>query len=167
MLSEIEACIPALRRYALALLREQQDADHLVHDCLALVLDKLHTHRHGGDVRAWLFAIMHNLFISQRRHKRRRSGTDDVTERVEALSATPPEADNVLRGHELMKAFNKLPDDQRAIMVLIAVEDFSYAQAAQVLGVPIATVMSRLSRAREKLRNVAEQPASGCLRRVK
>jgi RNA polymerase sigma-70 factor (ECF subfamily) len=167
MLSEIEACIPALRRYALALLREQRDADHLVHDCLVLALDKLHTRRHGGDVRAWLFAILHNLFVSQRRRKRRRSVTDDVTERVEALSGPPPEADSVLRGHELMKAFNKLPDDQRAIMVLIAIEDFSYAEAAQVLGVPIATVMSRLSRAREKLRNVAEQPTSACLRRVK
>lgn len=73
MLSEIEASIPALRRYARALLRSQQDADDLVHECLVRALDKLHTRRDGGDMRAWLFAILHNVFLSQTRHSQRHS----------------------------------------------------------------------------------------------
>ena len=75
VLTRIEGCIPALRRYATALLRNREDADDLVHDCLVRALDKLHTRRDDADVRAWLFAIMHNLFISQlRRAKARPAG---------------------------------------------------------------------------------------------
>src|SRR4051812_50118906 len=75
VLTRIEGCIPALRRYAAALLRNREDADDLVHDCLVRALDKLHTRRDEADVRAWLFAIMHNLFISQlRRAKARPAG---------------------------------------------------------------------------------------------
>ena len=73
VLTRIEDCIPALRRYAAALVRNREDADDLVHDCLVRALDKLHTRRDDADVRAWLFAIMHNLFVRQRHHTRRRA----------------------------------------------------------------------------------------------
>jgi RNA polymerase sigma factor (sigma-70 family) len=72
VLTQIEACIPALRRYAAALLRNREDADDLVHDCLVRALDKLDTRRDDAEVRPWLFAIMHNLFISQLRRARSR-----------------------------------------------------------------------------------------------
>src|SRR5256885_10826635 len=63
----MEACIPALRRYASALLSGRPDADDLVHDCLVRALERLHTRREDVAIRVWLFAIMHNLFISQLR----------------------------------------------------------------------------------------------------
>jgi RNA polymerase sigma-70 factor (ECF subfamily) len=80
MLSKIEDYIPALRRYALALLRDRQNADDLVHDCLVRALDKLHTRRDDVDIRAWLFAIMHNLFVSQRRRAKTRPDTETLEE---------------------------------------------------------------------------------------
>jgi RNA polymerase sigma-70 factor (ECF subfamily) len=88
MLSRIEDCIPALRRYALALLRDRQDADDLVHDCLVRALEKLHTRRDDVDTRAWLFTIMHNLFVSQRRRAKVRLDTEVLEEKVEGPPST-------------------------------------------------------------------------------
>ena len=84
MLTKIEDCIPALRRYALAVLPDRQDADDLVHDCLVRGLDKLHTRRDDGDIRAWLFAIMHNLYVTRWRRARARRGA----EALEAAAGT-------------------------------------------------------------------------------
>lgn len=165
MLSEIEACIPALRRYARALLRSRQDADDLVHECLVRALDKLHTRRDGGDMRAWLFAIMHNVFISQRRQSRRQAAkpeqepTADI--RIEAGQET------ALLFRDVVREFYKLSDEQRQAMLLVSVEDLSYAEAARVMGVPIGTVMSRLSRGRQRLRQVSQGEPRPSLRRVK
>lgn len=166
MLPQIEACIPALRRYALALLRNRQDADDLVHDCLVRALDRLHTRRDDGDMRAWLFTIMHNLFATQRR---RRAARPDAATLDDAADAVPVRADqeNKLLYREVMKALYQLPQEQQQVILLVAVEDLSYAEVARVLGVPIGTVMSRLSRARERLRHAAQEPGRPCLRRVK
>jgi RNA polymerase sigma-70 factor (ECF subfamily) len=84
VLTKIEDCIPALRRYALAVLPDRQDADDLVHDCLVRGLDKLHTRRDDGDIRAWLFAIMHNLYVTRWRRARARRGA----EALEAAAGT-------------------------------------------------------------------------------
>ena len=160
MLSELETCIPALRRYARALLGSRQDADDLVHDCLVRALDKLHTRRDGGDMRVWLFAIMHNVFVSQRRRsKLERAPMTDIT--VESGQ------ESAVLFRDVAREFRKLPEDQRQVMLLVSVEDLSYAEAARVLRVPIGTVMSRLSRGRQRLRQVSQEDTRQTLRRVK
>lgn len=174
VLSSIEACIPALRRYASALLHSREDGEDLVHDTLVQALDKLHTRRGEGEVRAWLFAIMHNLFITQgRRAARRRMwfrdahGPDDRLERMTPDPSDSPE--DALRWRDLVRALNGLPAEQRAVILLVSVEDLSYAEVARVLGIPIGTVMSRLARGREQLRQTVreqEEPRPW-LRRIK
>lgn len=165
MLTAIVDCIPSLRRYASALLRNRQDADDLVHDCLVRALDKLHTRRADGDVRAWLFAIMHNLFVSQKRRSRLRQAQTEPE--LEADISTDAGQENSLLYREVVSELYKLPQEQRQVLLLVSVEDFTYAEAAQVLGVPIGTVMSRLARGRERLRRVSEQQTAPFLRRVK
>ena len=168
VLSHMEACIPALRRYATALLRNREEADDLVHDCLVRALDKLHTRRDDADVRAWLFAIMHNLFISQLRRQKSRPAGEPIDESHEATLALRPDQEASLHFRDLVDALNRLPVEQRSVLLLVAVEDLSYAEAASVLGVPIGTVMSRLARGREKLRQMTQgDDARPVLRRVK
>src|SRR3954447_16400356 len=145
VLTRIEACIPALRRYAAALLRNREDADDLVHDCLVRALDQLHTRRDDADVRAWLFAIMHNLFISQLRRAKARPVSDPLDESHEAAMSIRPEQESTLQWRDLLRGLNRLPADQRSVILLVSVEDLSYAEAANVLGIPIGTVMSRLA----------------------
>lgn len=167
VLSRIEDCIPALRRYAAALLRNREDADDLVHDCLVRALDKLHTRRDDADVRPWLFAIMHNLFISQLRRSKVRPSGEQLSEAHETIG-TRPEQESGLQWRDLIRALNQLPVEQRTVILLVSVEDLSYAQTAQVLGIPIGTVMSRLARGRERLRQMTQEGDSRpVLRRVK
>ena len=167
VIAEMEKCIPALRRYASALLRDRQEVDDLVHDCLMRALDRLHTRRDEGDLRAWLFAIMHNLFISRIRRIKRRGVTEPIDTADTAVLGQRANQEDLLRRMDLMRALDELPEDQRSVLLLVAVEDLSYAEAARVLGVPIGTVMSRLSRARGKLRRSMGEEAPPALRRVK
>jgi len=168
VLSHIEECIPALRRYATALLRNREDADDLVHDCLVRALDKLHTRRDDADVRAWLFTIMHNLFVSQLRRKKSRPAGEPLTESREATLTLRPDQETNLHFRDLVAALNRLPVEQRSVLLLVSVEDLSYAEAAGVLGIPIGTVMSRLARGRERLRQMTEgEQVRPVLRRVK
>lgn len=163
----MEACVPALRRYAGSLLRDRQEVDDLVHDCLVRALDQLHTRREDGDLRAWLFAIMHNLFISHARRNKTRGRTvslDEVNEDGLGMRATQ---EAHIQTRDLLRAVDGLPEEQRSVLLLVSVEDLSYAEVAQVLGIPIGTVMSRLSRARERLRQTTEGDAPPVLRRVK
>lgn len=168
MLSNIEDCIPALRRYARALLRDRQDADDLVHDCLVRALDKLHTRRDDVDIRAWLFTIMHNLFVSNRRRARARPDTEVLEEAEDGNThGAPGDQEDRLRWKELLRVLNSLPEDQRTVILLVSVEDLTYAEAARVLGVPIGTVMSRLARGRERMRQLTQEKERPLLRRVK
>jgi RNA polymerase sigma-70 factor (ECF subfamily) len=174
VLSNIEACVPALHRYASALLHSREDGEDLVHDTLVQALDRLHTRRGDGDIRAWLFAIMHNLFITQTRRATRWRAwfreSRPPPDQHEEIAADPSDSpEDALRWRELMRALNGLPAEQRAIILLVSVEDLSYAEVARVLGIPIGTVMSRLARGREQLRRAVreqEEPRPG-LRRVK
>jgi RNA polymerase sigma factor (sigma-70 family) len=166
-LASIEACIPALRRYAMVLLHNSQDADDLVHDTLLRALDKLSARHDDAEVRPWLFAIMHNLFVSQkRREKVWRQSTSPID--VEAVPVRERQED-ALRWHDLVRAFNTIPEDQRVVLLLVSIENFSYAEVARVLGIPLGTVMSRLARGRERLRGLTQGDGDGrsCLRRVK
>jgi RNA polymerase sigma-70 factor, ECF subfamily len=166
VLSRIEACIPALRRYAHALLRDPQDADDLVHDTLVRALGRLHTRRDEGEIRSWLFAIMHNLFVSQVRRAKVRAAFDS---RDTASQAVQGGQEQPLRWTELLRTLNCLPEEQRVVLLLVSVEDLSYTEVARVLGIPIGTVMSRLARGRERLRQLTQERAETrpSIRRVK
>ncbi len=168
VLSQIEACIPSLRRYAVALLHSRAAADDLVHDCLVRALDMLHTRHDGTDVRAWLFASLHTLIISRKR--RRRFGVP-----AEVLDETAQEAahdqclseEEVRQWRDLLQGLERLPDQERSAVLLVSVEDFSYPEAATVLGVPARMMMSHLARGRERLREFTNTDVGPALRRVK
>jgi RNA polymerase sigma-70 factor, ECF subfamily len=142
--------VPRLRRYARALTGDRNSADDLVQDTLERALSRFHLWREGSDLRAWLFTIMHNIYVNQIRSRIRRQHealeTDPAAEAVRA-----PEPD-WLELRDLEAALARLPEEQRAVVLLVGLEQFTYEETARVLGVPTGTVMSRLSRARERLR---------------
>ncbi len=147
----IEPVVPALRRYAWALSHDRTAADDLVQDCLERAVSRWHQRRNDEDVRPWLFAILHNLAITRLRRmasRPRHVALDDVGEAAFAVDA--PQEDR-LRYRDLLAGLAQLSEDQRAVLLLVAVEELSYADVASVLGVPVGTVMSRLSRARDRL----------------
>jgi RNA polymerase sigma-70 factor (ECF subfamily) len=150
----IEAHIPGLRRFACALLRGDRDgADDLVQDSLERALSRWHLQRAEGSLRGWLYTILYNRFLSDRHRLQRRGAHGQLTEAIEAeLPWVSGGQDAALEHRDLMRAFAKLPEEQRAVLLLVGVEDLSYEEAARVLAVPIGTVMSRLSRGRERLR---------------
>jgi RNA polymerase sigma-70 factor (ECF subfamily) len=152
--SLIEAHIPGLRRFACALLRgDRQSADDLVQDCLERALSGWHLRRAEGDLRGWLYTILYHRFLSERHRQGRRGVPDAPLEVAEAeLPGVEGGQDWALEQRDLLRAFAGLPEEQRSVLLLIGVEDLSYGEAARVLGVPIGTVMSRLSRGRERLR---------------
>lgn len=155
--------LPRLRRYARALTGEMTRADDLVQDTLERALIKIDLWQPGSDLRAWLFTLMHNLFVNQiRSHRPPDSALDDALDipvsggQMEALGA-----------RDIHAALARLPDQQREVMLLIGLEQFSYDEAARVIGVPVGTVMSRLSRARERMRQLLAGEAVMQLKVVK
>jgi len=149
LLDEIEAAIPALRRYAVALVGDRDRADDLVQDCLERALSRRHLWRGDGPVRAWMFRILLNLARDRFRRAARMHvvGADDL--------AAPTFAGGQEAHLELgavQAAMARLPDDQRAALLLVALEGLSLADAARALGVPQGTLVSRLGRARAALR---------------
>jgi RNA polymerase sigma factor (sigma-70 family) len=158
--SLLEPQIPSLRRYAWALLRDDEAADDLVQDTLERAISRWHQRRSDGNVRAWLFTIQRNLFLNGLRQRRQRG----VQVGVETLDEFPA-AEGAADGSAGLR--DALPEEQRSVLLLVGVEDLSYEQAAQVLDVPIGTVMSRLSRAREKMRQFMESGRGAVLRRIK
>jgi RNA polymerase sigma-70 factor (ECF subfamily) len=151
---EIEAHIPGLRRFACALLRgDREQADDLVQDSLERALSRWHLQRSASSLRGWLYTILYNRFRSDRHRQKRRGHHGPLTEIVEAeLPWVEGGQDAALEHRDLLRAFAALPEQQRSVLLLVAVEDLSYEEAARVLDVPIGTVMSRLSRGRERLR---------------
>ena len=154
----LAAVIPRLRRYALVLTGNPARADDLVQDTLTRAWDKRSRWRQGSDLRAWLFTIMHNIFVNQLAAARRDavnvsldaedengaafqvSGDDNPTARIEL--------------QEVMRQIQRLPAEQREVLMLVAIEGMHYEEVSAMLGIPIGTVMSRLSRARDKLRRM-------------
>ena len=165
--SLIEAHIPGLRRFACALLRgDRQSADDLVQDCLERAVSRWHLRRAEGDLRGWLYTILYNRFLSEKHRQRRRGVHDALFEVAEAeLPGVDGGQDWALEHRDMLRAFASLPEEQRSVVLLIGVEDLSYEQAARVLGVPIGTVMSRLSRGRERLRHYMNGDVNGDRRR--
>lgn len=167
LMGEIEASIPALRRYAWSLLRDTDDADDLVQDCLVRALDRVAADPAVAAVRPWLFTIMHNLFVSRWRTMRRRRVTmpNDAAHNVEI--PVGPEQDDALARRDLLAGLERLTEDQRQVLLLVSVEGLEYREVAAILDVPAGTVMSRLSRARDSLHAYMDGTKRPALRRVK
>ena len=140
--------IPRLRRYARALVGDRATADDLVQDTLERAWAKLHLYRRGTDLRAWLFTVMHNVHVNRVRATR---PTDMLEDEMPELAQRAAQGDGLLV-RDLERAIAHLPAEQRAVLLLVTLEDMSYEEVARALAIPIGTVMSRLSRAREKLR---------------
>ncbi|WP_134681828.1 sigma-70 family RNA polymerase sigma factor [Paracoccus ravus] len=147
--------LPALRRYALALSRDHAEADDLVQEALLRGHEKRRGFRPGGNLRAWLFAILRNTFLDRLRSRKaeRRREQEFAAALPEAMDAPQ---DAAVRLAQLQRAFSDLPDDQREALYLVAVDGLSYAEAAELAGVPLGTLMSRVSRARARLRDFEE-----------
>lgn len=162
----IEEQIPRLRRYARALTGDRSLADDLVQDTLERGLSRFHLWRHGSDLRAWLFTIMHNIFVNQVRSRlRHQHEALESDAAVEAMRVSEPDW---LELRDLDSALAQLPHEQRTVLLLVGLEQFTYEEAARVLQIPIGTVMSRLSRGRERLRAVlAGEPNVSPLKVVK
>jgi RNA polymerase sigma factor (sigma-70 family) len=150
--------IPRLRRYARALVGDRSGADDLVQDTLERAWAKLHLYRRGTDLRAWLFTVMHNVHVNRVRATRT---TDLLRDEMPELARDGAQGDALLM-RDLDRAITRLPADQRAVLLLVTLEEMSYEEVARTLGIPIGTVMSRLSRAREKLRSLmlGQSPAA-------
>ena len=140
--------IPRLRRYARALVGDRASADDLVQDTLERAWAKLHLYRRGTDLRAWLFTVMHNVHVNKVRATR---ATDPLEDEMPELAQRASQGD-ALMVRDLDRSISRLPAEQRSVLLLVTLEDMSYDEVARTLGIPIGTVMSRLSRAREKLR---------------
>jgi RNA polymerase sigma factor (sigma-70 family) len=167
----IEPVIPALRRYARTFVRGAADADDLVQDTLERAISRWHQRRSDGETRTWLFTILHNLAVNHLRRAARRGREVPLDDAGESDVAVPSTQEDALRRDDILGAVGQLPDDQRSVLLLVSIEDVSYAEAAGILDIPIGTVMSRLARARARLLKLLEEqrkPASGRphLRRV-
>jgi len=149
--------IPRLRRYARALAGDRATADDLVQDTLERALSRFHLWRRGSDLRAWLFTIMHNIHVNQARSRaRRQHDALEADPNAEALRARDTDW---LELRDMANALARVPDEQRAVLLLVGLEQFTYEEAARILDIPIGTVMSRLSRGRERLRALLDGEA--------
>lgn len=144
--------VPRLRRYARALIRHPEDADDLVQATLERAWSKSGSWPKVTDMRAWLFTLMHNLYVDQARRPGLTLVTLDDDAMDAAATTTPHDAHATLL--DLQAALARLPAEHQEVILLVALEDMSYAEVAKALGVPIGTVMSRLSRGRERLREL-------------
>jgi RNA polymerase sigma-70 factor (ECF subfamily) len=162
--ADLIAALPRLRRYARVLTSDSQRADDLVQDTLARAWEKRALWRAGSDLRAWLFTIMHNVHVNQFALRRRELAessldADDGPAGGWEVPVRATQADRV-ELTEVMMHIRRLPTEQREVLLLAAVEELRYEDIARLQGIPIGTVMSRLNRAREKLRRMlAEAPA--------
>lgn len=150
----LEAEIPRLRRYARALTRDAGRADDLVQSTLTRAIAKQYLWQPGTDLRAWLFTILHNQYVNLIRRSVREGQHVDITVLDEAAPqlAVAPRQTEGLKIRDLGRALAALPNEQRQVVLLVGVEGMKYDEVARVLGVPVGTVRSRLSRGREALR---------------
>jgi RNA polymerase sigma-70 factor (ECF subfamily) len=151
----IEAEIPRLRRYARALMRDFTAADDLVQDTLTRALAKLHLWQEGTNLRGWLITIMHNQHVNQVRASIRTGRTAELSE-DEPLVSWPANQDKCLELRDLDRALDRLPEEQRAVILLVGLEGMRYEEAAKALGIPVGTIRSRLSRGRIALRGLMD-----------
>jgi len=152
--------IPAMRRYARALTGDAWAADDLVQDTLERACSKWRLWLAGSDLRAWLFTLMHNLYVSQIRRVVRQGELARPLDLGELDQEPAAPAAPVESTIDLQRCLLRLPEEQRVVLLLVTLEDLSYAEVARITGVPVGTVMSRLSRARSRLQELMDAPAS-------
>jgi RNA polymerase sigma-70 factor, ECF subfamily len=152
VLTEIEVVIPQLYRYAFALLRNRADADDLVNATLLRALDKLHT--------------LHNLYVG-RRHRAQYRYEPFPIDDADNTDMVPAPKEAHARLEDVVRALDRLPEDQRIVVLLVSIEDLSYAETAYVMNVPIGTVMYQLAYGRERLRQLSGDETPPALRLVK
>lgn len=153
--NQVTEHVPALLRYARSLLRDDSAAEDLVHDALVLAYAHADQYRPERSLRTWLFSILHNRFVSDVRQR----GVRD--RHLAAMTLLPPETpsseqETRLRLSEVERSLLELSDDQRAALHLVVCEGLSYQEAALALSIPIGTLISRISRARTRLRELDE-----------
>lgn len=154
-MEDLAAHIPRLRRYARALTGDRFQADDLVQDTLERALGKFFLWRKTGRLESWLLTIMHNVFINQIKTRTRRP-PETVLDEMTIEPATRGGQNDQLEVRDLDSALNHLPIEQREVLLLVALEELSYEETAKILDIPVGTVMSRLSRARERLRQLLD-----------
>lgn len=164
-IDQVEACVPALRRYARALTRNADLADDLVQDCLERAIARRGLFRPTGPVRAWLFTILLNLYRNALRSSRRQGEQIDL-DSVPEVSTPAPQPGHIALV-EMARAIETLPLEQKEALLLIALEGLPYQEAADILKIPLGTLMSRLGRARATLRILTGNPSEPHLRTVK
>jgi RNA polymerase sigma-70 factor (ECF subfamily) len=163
--------LPALRRYALGLTGDRHAADDLVQDCIERALRRIDTLEDEQRLAAWLRSIMFNVFIDGCRSSRSRGETVEAELEELVDKGTPPDVRQ--EANEVLQATGALTPEHQQVLLLVAVQELSYREVAEELGVPMGTVMSRLARAREQLRNILSRkprsatPATGSLARVR
>jgi RNA polymerase sigma-70 factor (ECF subfamily) len=156
--AELIAILPRLRRYARLLTGDRNRADDLVQDALERALARESTFHSGGNLRAWMFSLMHNLFVDGIRSREAIDWSADVGELPEPVA---PQQSDPAAMRDIHAALEKLPAEQREVLLLVAIEGMRYREAAEVLSVPVGTVMSRLARAREKMQELLGGAAVG------
>jgi RNA polymerase sigma factor (sigma-70 family) len=159
--------IPKLRRYARALVRDASAADDLVQDALTRALSKVHLWQEGTDLRAWLFTILHNQYVNHVRRGVREGLSVGLSETEMRLTAGPTQQSR-LQLRDLDRALARLPEEQRQVILLAGLEGLSYEEMADIVGVPVGTIRSRLSRGRDALRTMMDEegrsPAKAAIR---
>lgn len=150
----LRALIPRLRRFARSLVHEPAAADDLVQGTLERALTHGGTRHTPDALQSWLFSILYRQFVDEHRRGQRWRRLAQLFGGGEADTA--PSAERVASAHASLAAFDTLPSEQRALLLLVSVEGFSYREVADTLGVPVGTVMSRLARARQALRAASE-----------
>lgn len=153
--SDIVDLLVPLRRYARSLTRDSLKADDLVHDTLVRALEARANLRPDTNLRTWMMTVLHNVFIDEQRRKRVEARHADVLVQLSDEVALPAQEGQV-RLMQIRKAFESLPEEQRAALHLVTLEGMAYADAAAVLNIPIGTLMSRLGRGRAALRAFEE-----------
>jgi RNA polymerase sigma-70 factor (ECF subfamily) len=148
--SQLVEHVTAMRRYALVLTRDSEAAEELVQDALLRAIASAASFRRGADARVWLFSILHNARIDSVRRGRTRARLSEAL----TLDEAPARESPFDRVHltQVLEAVDRLPEGQRQAISLVAIEDFSYVEAAGIMGTPVGTLMSRLARGREALR---------------
>ncbi len=169
--TEFQKCLleelPYLRRFARALAGDAALADDLVQDCVERALIKQHLYDAARPLRAWLYAILRNIHISHWRRSSHFGSVKNLDDMEGFEAAVAPEQENNLSVALIVDALDLLPPQQREVLVMISLEELSYKDAAEIIGVPMGTIMSRLSRARSTLHDILEKRGTTILRVVK
>ncbi|MDF1598218.1 RNA polymerase sigma factor [Mesorhizobium sp. YIM 152430] len=160
---QLIAFLPNMRRFALSLSRAPDIADDLVQQACERALANAASFEPGTRFDAWIFRIIRNLWIDRTRRQKTAGPSEDVYERQDLVGEDGQQVVDARQALTSVKeALDAMPEEQRAIVMLVCVDDLSYRDAAEVLGVPIGTVMSRLARARKRLAEMTGiNPAPG------